>query len=327
MALQSTINLIESSLTFPSTKAIATKQHMAVWVFNPDIAIEAPYFGWQQVNVLDYDLVNNSAVINNEAVLAGMTLVEVRVADNPDELEYAPTVIAIIAGIAQEIVIVACMAYEIVVVANNITSVQICAENIVDINVCAENIQEIKDAPVYSEAAKQAAWIAEAEALTSDSYATEPEDIEVKEYTSNGDGTFTATTIVNQFSSYHYMKKNEALQGGLHYVGDWDASLGVYPATRPPNGAGAPLELSDSFIVTVNGTIDSTVWEEGDWMIYDGVVGDWTQLRGTNDWSDLTNIPNNVTNAITDVELQAGLATKPTGSWSYDGSTLAIVIP
>jgi len=327
MAAQSTINPINNSLTYPSTKTIATKQHMAVWVYDPNAPAEPPFFGWTQLKIDAFDLVNNAAVINDNVVLLGYTLIEVRVADNPNELELSPSVLAILATIAKEIVIVACSAYEVKICADNIEGINACSDNIIDIAVCADHIDEIIDAPTQAHNAQLSAWIAEAEAMTSDSYATQPEDELVIEYISNGDGTFTQNPLSNTYSSFHYLKKNQGLQGGLHYVGEWDASDGVYPTTRPPEGTGDPLVLSDTFLITDGGSMldDGVVYEIGDWMIYN-TPGDWTKLESSNDWSDITNVPSNVQNAITDVELQAGLATKPTGSWSFDGTTLFISV-
>ncbi len=57
------------------------------------------------------------------------------------------------------------------------------------------------------------AWEAEAEAMTSESYATEAVDVFVKKYTSNGNGTFTAT-ITTDFSALHWAEKAlDAAQG------------------------------------------------------------------------------------------------------------------
>ncbi len=50
-------------------------------------------------------------------------------------------------------------------------------------------------------------WIAEAEKLTSESYAVEAEDVEVKHYTSDGDGTFTATPQTGIYSTLHHNAK------------------------------------------------------------------------------------------------------------------------
>lgn len=46
-------------------------------------------------------------------------------------------------------------------------------------------------------------WIAEAHKKTAESYSNEPQDVEVKVYTSNGDGTFTATAQTGVFSALH----------------------------------------------------------------------------------------------------------------------------
>lgn len=52
-------------------------------------------------------------------------------------------------------------------------------------------------------------WEAEAEQLTANSYAVEPEDVFVKVYTSNGDGTFTATPTTD-YSALHHQTKGLA---------------------------------------------------------------------------------------------------------------------
>lgn len=56
------------------------------------------------------------------------------------------------------------------------------------------------------------AWISEAEAMTADSYATELEDVFVKTYTSDGDGTFTVTPTT-EYSSLHWSAKAQAFVG------------------------------------------------------------------------------------------------------------------
>lgn len=70
-------------------------------------------------------------------------------------------------------------------------------------------------------------WEAEAQRLTANSYAIEAEDVEVKHYTSNGDGTFTSTAQTGVYSSLHYKNKastfNPALYGTLAGVNTWDA--------------------------------------------------------------------------------------------------------
>jgi hypothetical protein len=57
--------------------------------------------------------------------------------------------------------------------------------------------------------AKLDAWNAEAEKLTADSYATEAEDVFVKLYSSDGDGTFTATDTT-EYSALHWAAKSQS---------------------------------------------------------------------------------------------------------------------
>ncbi len=54
------------------------------------------------------------------------------------------------------------------------------------------------------------AWISEAEQMTAASYAEEPVDVEVKVYTSDGDGTFTPTTQTGVYSALHHRTKGLA---------------------------------------------------------------------------------------------------------------------
>jgi len=56
-------------------------------------------------------------------------------------------------------------------------------------------------------------WITEAERMTTDSYATEPENVFVKSYVSDGDGTFTATDTT-EYSALHWSAKAEASAQG-----------------------------------------------------------------------------------------------------------------
>jgi len=59
-------------------------------------------------------------------------------------------------------------------------------------------------------ASQLAQWRAEANEMTTDSFANEPEDVEVKIYTSNGDGTFTEEVQVGEYSALHSKLKAEA---------------------------------------------------------------------------------------------------------------------
>ncbi len=66
-------------------------------------------------------------------------------------------------------------------------------------------------------------WETEAIKRTADSYATEPEDVLVKLWTSNGDGSFDMANVVpDQYSSYHWREKASAA------AGDVDTSVMVF---------------------------------------------------------------------------------------------------
>jgi len=53
-------------------------------------------------------------------------------------------------------------------------------------------------------------WKAEAQKMTADSYATEPHNVYVKTYASNGDGTFTPTDTT-EYSALHYEEETKAV--------------------------------------------------------------------------------------------------------------------
>jgi len=59
------------------------------------------------------------------------------------------------------------------------------------------------------------AYEAEAEKLTAASYAEEDEDVEVRKYTSNGDGTYTVSILAGIYSSKHWNAKAQHI-GAAH---------------------------------------------------------------------------------------------------------------
>lgn len=91
-----------------------------------------------------------------------------------------------------------------------ISLIKTVATNIDDVTIVANNIIDIQNAEENVIIAKEEAWRAEAERLTANSYATEPEDVYVKIYTSNNDGTFTITDTTD-YSSYHWERKATTL--------------------------------------------------------------------------------------------------------------------
>jgi len=168
MAVQSSIFNIDTGVTFPSTKTIATKQHMAVWLRDTESG------DWEQLNVLRYDLINNSAVILSAEYLIGFSALELRVADNPNELGVNPANIAIVAGNIDEVIICAENIASIVEVGDDIDSVVIVANDIESVVTCANNIGAILDAPTAANGAMINAWYSKADAMTSASYSNQP---------------------------------------------------------------------------------------------------------------------------------------------------------
>ncbi|RLA72762.1 MAG: hypothetical protein DRG30_07035 [Epsilonproteobacteria bacterium] len=110
--------------------------------------------------------------------------------------------------------------------------------------------------------AREQAWKSQAEYLTAKSYAVEPEDVVVKIWTSNNDGTFTATDTTD-YSSFHWERKasdanvpspsfptDEGLALVAHATGnDWEKILGL------------PLETGHlGKSVTTNGVEADSFW-------------------------------------------------------------------
>lgn len=116
MAIQSSFYVPDGSTrTFPSTKHIASKQHMAVWYRRISDGV------WVVQNVTSYDLINNTAVLVEAPDVALYDNIEIRVADTYDELTDSPSEISIVAAIATEIVNVSDNMAEVKLVGENIT--------------------------------------------------------------------------------------------------------------------------------------------------------------------------------------------------------------
>ncbi len=120
MAVQSVFFTINGSTkTFPSTKHIPTKAHMAIWL--KDITTQV----WTELSVSKFELINNAAVLAASPSATTYDTIEVRAADEPDELLDSPTDIGIVAGMAPEIVIVAGIDTEVVTVAGMESEVRV----------------------------------------------------------------------------------------------------------------------------------------------------------------------------------------------------------
>ncbi len=80
MATQNQDFVLSGSKTYTSTKRIATKAHMSVWVTaDTGLAI------WTQLDTTDYDLINNSAVVGEHVELRPFTYLRLTVGDTPEE--------------------------------------------------------------------------------------------------------------------------------------------------------------------------------------------------------------------------------------------------
>lgn len=131
--------------TFPSSKHIATKAHMAIW--KRRVIDEV----WEQTDIDEYQLINNSCVLNALVDTSVYDKIEVRVADAVDELVENPTDIAIVADIATEVTEVSDNMADVVIVAGNLHTdgvsgkVQIVSDNIGDVEIVEDNIQSVID--------------------------------------------------------------------------------------------------------------------------------------------------------------------------------------
>lgn len=181
MATQSTPYDITSgdNRFFASTKPIASKSHVAVWLSLDGIT-------YSEVTQNDYELINDTIVF---ASAPTGNKIELRVADTPDELLDSPTDISIVAGISDDVTTTANISEEIIAIAEDLDLLIATAEE-----------------------SQLSAWEAEAEEKTAESFASEAIDTFVKRYTSDGDGSFTATDTVF-YSAYHYANETAVKSG------------------------------------------------------------------------------------------------------------------
>lgn len=102
--------------------------------------------------------------------------------------------------------------------------------------------QYSEDANISATNAQLEAWNAEAEKLTADSYATEPENVFVKVYTSNGDGTFNSVNTT-EYSSLHYATK--ATSGGTARTSARNTVISSPNGVLLINGANVELQAGN----------------------------------------------------------------------------------
>ena len=98
MAIQSQVfKTDEGLLSYPSTKHIATKKLAEIWLY------KYATNEWILMNSMDWELINNSAVLNYKADSYIYQYLDLRVADTEDEMADSATDIAIIISMEDEI--------------------------------------------------------------------------------------------------------------------------------------------------------------------------------------------------------------------------------
>lgn len=196
MAVQSEIFSTEYGVrSFISTKHIATKQHMSVWLQRRSDNI------WVQLSTSNYELINNSAVLTQAPNSTIYSQVEIRVADTPDELGSSQSEIAVLAGLYDEIVALNGIKNDITTVAGISGDVTTVSSNIVNINSVATNIvpnlTEILQADTNATIATTKASEASASATTATTKASEASTSASEALASKNTAETSATSASN----------------------------------------------------------------------------------------------------------------------------------
>lgn len=138
MAVQSSFyNTDGATRTFPSTKHIPSKAHVAVWlkrVLDNVYAVSS---------VEEYVLVGNSIVFDIAPSVSLYSIVEIRVADQQDELLDSPSDIALVVAIASETAIVGQNIVAVQTNATNIAAIQATSANGANITTIATSIANV----------------------------------------------------------------------------------------------------------------------------------------------------------------------------------------
>ena len=106
-----------------------------------------------------------------------------------------------------------------------------------------------QEKPSLAKIAKMKMWEAEAERMTANSYANEPENVYVKKYISNGDGTFTAIPTT-EYSAYHWKQK-------AHNITVSDSEANGIDVSDYTNASGDTY-IEDTVQISLNNLSDAT---------------------------------------------------------------------
>lgn len=134
---------------FASSRHIGNKQQCSV--FTQSTLDDT----WTNINYNDFDLVNNSIVLNTPVISSLIKKIELRVADSQEELGTPVTDISIVSGSIDDIQTIADNIDSINIVGSNIDSLNdiapnivkatVVADNIVNVNTVADNIVKVND--------------------------------------------------------------------------------------------------------------------------------------------------------------------------------------
>jgi len=212
-------------------------------------------------------------------------------------LEYG---VKIVANNIEEVETVALNISHVITNASNIPSIVKCSQNMMYIKAAPESAinaytymtqtQAYRDEVIAStDDSYVNAMIAEAESLTADSYADEPEDIPVKNYYYNEATDSIEYVNTSFFSAYHWSEKSK--QNSLVILrGTWDMSSCTFPPNDTVHGA--------VYIIDSDGGASCPEYTVGDWLMWDNSLLHWELINWNFDWNAITNIPDNVNNAF-----------------------------
>lgn len=349
MAQQSSFyNTDGTTRTYPSSKHIASKQHVAVYFQSVTTST------WSVIEQTLYDLVNNSIVFVDAPDSALYSQIEIRVADTAAELTESPSDIATVAqyitnvntvagsitavetvssniasvttvsGAIVNVNTVAANVANVNTVATNITSVNTVATNIADVVSVADtivpNIAEILLADTNASTATTQAGLASDSATEAEHWANYTVDVAVPEGT-------------GEFSAKHYATKaQEALAGLIIDAVPTDGSTNAVSSNGVFDGLATKQNrlVSGTNIKTVGGT---TLLGSGDIPITDTtklplaggtMTGAITALRETKVAMGANNIDLSAGNVFT--KTISGATTLTVSNWLASGNANSFIL-
>ncbi len=196
--------------------------------------------------------------------------------------------------------------------------------DIQDLRVITEGDTQVARVIVEADKADDFSGWAEADAKNSDAWANTAVGTDVIHYTWDDiNNVLIETPIVGARSSYHWEEQAKLLASGIVPQGIWDSvDCSLPPTPTPPAGL-----LADGYMYIVQSVTGDTTscpdLSEGDWLVWFGdqpgdttVEGQWEAINWTFDWSAITGVPENISNALS----RAGGTMTAPALTSYDAS-------